>query len=161
MQAAFKENDTVYTPYGYGVLVNAGKKSGENVNSEEVGKSEGNENGVKTTNGEEKCSCKEENGHTSNGVCSMHKKQSSSQDQQVNLVTVKMRWGGIVSLDEKLLRREIKVNIKTFFGARTKIPLSADLSTTIGQLKTMLIEAAGDDSKNICNLRLILSLIHI
>eukprot|EP01017_Pseudomicrothorax_dubius_P037033 TRINITY_DN5377_c0_g1_i12.p1 TRINITY_DN5377_c0_g1~~TRINITY_DN5377_c0_g1_i12.p1 ORF type:complete len:132 (+),score=29.96 TRINITY_DN5377_c0_g1_i12:204-599(+) len=98
MQAAFKENDTVYTPYGYGVLVNAGKKSGENVNSEEVGKSEGNENGVKTTNGEEKCSCKEENGHTSNGVCSMHKKQSSSQDQQVNLVTVKMRWGGICLL---------------------------------------------------------------
>eukprot|EP01017_Pseudomicrothorax_dubius_P049567 TRINITY_DN9234_c0_g1_i1.p1 TRINITY_DN9234_c0_g1~~TRINITY_DN9234_c0_g1_i1.p1 ORF type:complete len:333 (+),score=89.79 TRINITY_DN9234_c0_g1_i1:26-1024(+) len=149
MQVTLKENDLVYTPYGYGVLVSLGRKKQIDLLEEPPAKPA--DNGAS----EKDKQAPERNGDAPKILDREEAARPPLDDASINIVTVNLRWGGIVYLDDRLLKRKIRVNVKSFFGERTKFALTADITTTIAQLKAMIIEAAGENSKNICNLRLL------
>ena len=58
-------------------------------------------------------------------------------------------------IKEKHLKKKINLNIKSFYGNKSKIKVDADINMTIQQLKTHLLENCLENSKTIYNLRII------
>ena len=59
------------------------------------------------------------------------------------------------NIKNKHLKKKINLNIKTFYGNKSKIKVDVDITMTIQQLKTHLLENCLENSKSIYNLRII------
>jgi hypothetical protein len=82
-------------------------------------------------------------------------RKADKEEGNPNIVTVNLRWGGVVYLEDHLLKRRIRIHVKTFFGAREKYTVDAEISDTIQTVKNKVIELAHENSKNLANLRLV------
>lgn len=132
-----KENDLVYTPFGYGTILILDKKTNEfpEEKKEELAPSPSTEE--------------------KSNVPSPPPLEQIKESMDFSMATVKMKWGGVVSLMKKLLKKKITVNVKTFFANRKTLSFELDLNTTIQQVKNLIIEKSADQSKTLYNLRLI------
>jgi len=70
-------------------------------------------------------------------------------------VQVNLKWGGVVFIDPKDIRKKVTINIKTFYGSKKKVSIECDINTTIQQLKTLLLDSHLENAKTLYNLRLI------
>eukprot|EP01017_Pseudomicrothorax_dubius_P026543 TRINITY_DN2971_c0_g2_i13.p1 TRINITY_DN2971_c0_g2~~TRINITY_DN2971_c0_g2_i13.p1 ORF type:complete len:353 (-),score=65.49 TRINITY_DN2971_c0_g2_i13:1-1059(-) len=162
MQVGFKENDVVYTPYGYGVLASIGPREYIEPKEEVVQPStepERSDSGDKGRTDEEfeirMRRARDQQARAEAVATSNEGAIAQPSTTTVILATVNLKWGGIVHLEERLLTKKIKFSVKTFFGTRKRFDFELDISTTVTQLKQLITEAAGEYSKSICNLRLL------
>jgi len=140
---SFKENELVYTDYGYGKVVKPLPKDIEKTSSLPQELPDGAEgDATQKANREER----KEN------------VQIKEAEPISNIVHVKLNWGGDVYLEEKYLSKKIKLSIKTFYGSRKKINLEIDITSTVQQLKDLLLASHLDHAKTLYNLRLIYSM---
>jgi tripartite motif-containing protein 9/67 len=161
----FKENDLVYTCYGYGVIIEAPKKTvvpAEQANGNPVVNAEPvkeNENVVADGELKDKAVVEE---HPPKAVAreeiveiAANDSKSTESKNSECMYRLQLRWGGLASIEEKHLKKKIDITIKTFYANKKKISLSVDFNTTIQQLKNILLETHLENPKTICNLRLI------
>jgi len=134
-----KDKDLVYTQFGYGVVMKQSPKAAES-------------NSVSKTNPEG------EDGQRNPSREEVKENREVKEEPSANIVNVKLNWGGNVYLDEKSISKTIKLNIKTFYGSRKRITLDVDITTTIQQLKDILLAKWLDHAKTLYNLRLIYSM---
>jgi len=140
---SFKENELVYTEYGYGKVVKSVPKDTEKTSSLPQELPDGAEGDPTKNVGREE---RKEN------------TQVKEAEPLPNIVHVKLNWGGDVYLEEKYVSKKIKLSIKTFYGSRKKINLEIDISSTVQQLKDLLLASHLDHAKTLYNLRLIYSM---
>lgn len=58
--------------------------------------------------------------------------------REYNVCTVKFCWGGQGYMSDKLLKRSIKIRIKTFYGNATVFEVEVDITSTINALKEFI-----------------------
>lgn len=68
---------------------------------------------------------------------------------------MRLNLGGSVFLEDKLLKKKIKLNVKTFYGSRKKYTIDIDIKTSIQQIKQILLESHLETPKILHNLKLI------
>lgn len=96
-------------------------------------------------------------------------------DYSPSLVKVQLRWGGYVVLEvikskfkqlkgflmkEQLIKKKIKLNIKTFYGSRKKITIEVDINATVESIRNLLLSHHLENEKTLYNLRLIYPMVN-
>eukprot|EP00331_Platyophrya_macrostoma_P005446 CAMPEP_0176408176 /NCGR_PEP_ID=MMETSP0127-20121128/1806_1 /TAXON_ID=938130 /ORGANISM="Platyophrya macrostoma, Strain WH" /LENGTH=343 /DNA_ID=CAMNT_0017787433 /DNA_START=28 /DNA_END=1059 /DNA_ORIENTATION=+ len=142
--AEVKENETVYTVAGYGIVISAPSKNASN--SEPGAEEKKQENPSNEQPPQDKIEMKEEK---------VEKPAAVSNDCDPSMVKVQCRWGGTVSLLSSQCKKKIKLNIKTYYGSRKRITVEVNIDATIEVLRNLLLTEHLESPGTIYNLRLL------